>query len=163
MAEYNDAKRQKLLHLSSVMNRLPNMSKSALTAFLKLAHEEELPTGNRHDLQRAASMIGNEKTPYGDLIKTLTVDSDKGPLSFDIACPFAMLHTAATRRHMSSLMQEGIASAPPTPETPWELILYQDEVTVGNVLRHDNPRKVQAMYYSFIQFPAAAMHKDRSI
>ena len=35
---------------------------------------------------------------------------------------------------------------------PWNLILYHDEITPGNVLRPDNKNKIMAIYFSFIEF-----------
>ena len=47
-----------------------------------------------------------------------------------------------------SLLQQ----RPNTPDTPWRLVLYSDEITPGNQVAHKNPRKTWAIYYSFLEF-----------
>jgi hypothetical protein len=51
---------------------------------------------------------------------------------------------------------------PPSPETPWSLILYSDEVTPGNPLATHNKRKFHAIYWSFLEFGANALCREET-
>ena len=42
-------------------------------------------------------------------------------------------------------------AAHPSHVKPWRLIVYNDEVTPGNQLAHTHPRKVQCIYFSFLE------------
>ena len=51
---------------------------------------------------------------------------------------------------------------PPTPESPWSLILYTDGVTPGDPLTPMNKRKFQACYWTFLELGANALSKEES-
>ena len=49
-----------------------------------------------------------------------------------------------------------------SPGEPLGLLLYNDEVTPGNVLAPDNKRKFNSFYFAFMKTGAAAHQNDRS-
>ena len=50
-----------------------------------------------------------------------------------------------------SQFMRALANHPCTPDSPWRLILYLDEITPGNPLRPDNKRKITALYASWLE------------
>ena len=51
---------------------------------------------------------------------------------------------------------------PPSPEQPWRLIYYADEVVLGNPLSNENRRKVWVVYFSFLEFGAIILPQERA-
>ena len=51
---------------------------------------------------------------------------------------------------------------PSDPEHPWRLVLYSDEVVPGNVIAHDNQRKVWVMYWSLLEFGPLLLSREES-
>ena len=49
-------------------------------------------------------------------------------------------------------MERLFDAKPPSAEHPWHVLLYSDEVTPGNQLSPANSRKIQAIYWSFLEF-----------
>ncbi len=68
----------------------------------------------------------------------------------------------ATCTAFNGLLSSGKAAKPPTAENPWSLILYSDEVTPGNVLATQNLRKIQVVYFSFLELGAQALAREDS-
>jgi hypothetical protein len=67
--------------------------------------------------------------------------------------PHALIHLAFSRGGgFHDLMIRAMLVRPPTPDEPWHLILYSDEVTPGNQLSHANLRKVWVVYFSWVEF-----------
>ena len=50
-------------------------------------------------------------------------------------------------------LQAVYAKHPGTPEQPWQIILSEDELVPGALLRLDNKRKALCHYLSFMEFP----------
>ena len=60
---------------------------------------------------------------------------------------------------LSRFMCSAFAARVPTPASPWRLVLAEDELTPGMLLRQDNKRKTLAHYVSFLEFgPKARKH-----
>ena len=51
---------------------------------------------------------------------------------------------------------------PSTPEAPWTLLLYSDEVTPGNPLATLNNRKIRAVYWSFLELGENALSREEA-
>ena len=49
---------------------------------------------------------------------------------------------------------------PSNPMNPWRLIVYNDEVTAGNVMKSDNKRKATAFYFSFHEYGLSLRSED---
>ena len=60
-------------------------------------------------------------------------------------------HELLMSRHMET---------PSSPEAPWRLALYCDEVVPGNALSSDNQRKIWAFYASFLEFGAVELAQE---
>ena len=77
-----------------------------------------------------------------------------------LAHPLALMWSALTSsQSFNDFFDSRVKDNPPSPEKPWRLILYNDEVTPDNPLGTDNKRKLQAVYFSFLEFGANALSK----
>ena len=141
----------KLRRLNAFRRSVPHVSASALSAVLDEVSRSGVPElHSRWDLGRATQQDLLQDTPYGQVLDAIQVKSKAGEdILFPIVNPHAHIHTAfSSGGGFQKLLKERLIAAPPTPETPWRLILYSDEVVPGNVLSHDNRRKVWVVYYS---------------
>ena len=151
MADRRNAKLQKL---EQFRRNLPHISASALAAVLATAEKEGIPERHsRHDIRHARDNECNIATPFGPLIQELDLVSNTGGrIKLNVLHPLAVLWSAVyTCTAFRDLFLARLEEKPSTYETPWSLIIYSDEVTPGAALSHDNLRKVQTVYYSFLE------------
>ena len=67
--------------------------------------------------------------------------------------PFAFLWTAfKAGGSFHGLVSAALTASPCSPDRPWRLCLYSDEISFGNQLAVVNVRKAWAMYFSFLEF-----------
>jgi len=155
----------KLRRLDSLRRRLPHISGSGLAAFIQDVKEHGVPDvpSGRPALKEAADLQLNTPTPYGPIIASVTVkDTNEADLQLPTINPLALLYTAfESADPFSELVVERMAIYKPSPETPWRLLLYGDEITPGDVLSHDNMRKGWALYFSFLEFGAMMLANER--
>ena len=72
-----------------------------------------------------------------------------------------MLHLATERGgEFATFLERKYDEQPCSPEDPWNLVFYADEITPGSALKADNLRKIQAVYWSFLEFGGAALAKE---
>ena len=76
--------------------------------------------------------------------------------------PFALLHKATALDGFAALMDRRLVEVPPSPEAPWRIVLYTDEVTPGNQLLMDNLRKMWVAYLSFLELGPAALADENA-
>lgn len=131
------------------------VSQSGLAGVLRLIREKGVPTAvSRRSVKRSRQDSTQLNTAYGPLIKSFNC---KGEI-VEYIDPAALLsHTCVTCHGFSSFMETKLREHPSDLCNQWGLIIYLDEVSPGNQLRHDNRRKIYAVYYSFVQFGAAAL------
>ena len=87
----------------------------------------------------------------------------EGQVPLRMVHPFAFMWKAfATCCSFALLMNTCLARTPCTPETPWSLVFYSDEVTPGDALVHDNRRKLQVVYFSFLEFGPSVLAREDS-
>jgi hypothetical protein len=55
-----------------------------------------------------------------------------------------------------------LAQHPSSPEKPWHLVLYADEVVPGNQIGNSNERKIWVVYFSWLEFGMQALCKEES-
>ena len=58
------------------------------------------------------------------------------------------------------LILQMFLNRPPTADAPWDLIIYADEATPGNILRVDNRRKLLAFYTAVKQLGPLALKSE---
>ncbi len=85
-------------------------------------------------------------TPYGPLV---TVVEDILPgMKLAIQNPAAFLHMACEREGFANLMRATMQKHP----FPWTIVLYADGISPADALAKHDQRKLQAVYYSFLEF-----------
>ena len=147
-----------LQRLNDFRSRTPWVSQAALSSILTAAKRAELPSLNRRaQIRRARDDVVNTMTPYGKVHKTIVVPSTSVEnVVVEVQCPWAMFWLLCrTSQSWSSLVARTLDSHDGQPNSvtnPWGLVLYNDEITMGNQLRKDNRRKVEGFYWSIFNF-----------
>ena len=148
--------RVKRMRLDRFRRKIPHVSQSALAAIIDAAHNNELPELGSTQQQRLAR---NEQmslpTHYGPIeqVLELTPAPPYRTANIRIACPMAFLHAAV--RNGGSFAEFLFArheQTPSSPERPWGMFLYGDEVDPGLELAARHMRKTWAFYYSCWEF-----------
>ena len=127
------------------------VSQSALANIVQeLKKDPDTTLSSRRGIKRAREDAVNFETPYGKLMIDIalklpaTKKEKETTFSFPFVNPWALLwHYCNVSEEYSKFLTkrhglEGFSQA-----HRWDIILYGDEVSAGNVLRHDNKRKCQ--------------------
>ena len=126
---------------------------NAVTNLLKKAREEGIPDhlseSTQHRYRRA---LCARKTNYGELVEMLDIPPTSEADQIAIQNPFAMLHFAVQESAMAEVFLNALeAYGDPSPEKPWRLIFYHDEVGISPLANVD-ARKTLSVYWSFLEF-----------
>ena len=150
--------------LNAFRRRLPHCSASALGAILQAVKDTGLPEGGvgRGALRDARDYQCNEETSYGSLIEHIWVKTSTGEWhAIPICNPFAFLLVAVRDCcQFNSFLLARLQDHPSTPDNPWTLLIYSDEVTPGNPLATMNNRNFHAVYWSFLQLGSNALSNE---
>ena len=138
------------------------MTNSALEAIVRENKREPLPdSATRNEIRDARDDFVQKRTNYGPL--HVTVDAPLltgGVVQIEIASPLALLHYAAAHsRGFSQLVRSTVEHDRPTGASPWEVVVYADEVTPGNVIGVAH-RKAWVVYFSVANFPYFALSDE---
>ena len=119
---------RKHARLQELRAKLPYVSQSALAAVLKhLTLEDTETASNRDDLRNARDAYARIATPYESTHQSIEVEGCGK--NVEIQHPLAMLyHMSATSPCMARLIRKTAAAIPCTPEKPWRVLIYFDEV-----------------------------------
>ena len=151
----------KLARLGRLRRNLPHMSQSALTAVLREAQREPLPrVSRRDDLRFVRNAVADQSTPYGTVHTQVPLAREDGSIwLLECQCLWAMLYaTAKWSSGFSRLIASTLARCgPSTPQNPWKLAIYCDEVDPGDPLSSTHGRKFQAVYWSLLTFGLAVL------
>ena len=141
-------------------------SKASIARVLKLLQQRGLLLDEglgcedeERQLTAAASHHARAKTPYGLVVQTLGLEMCDGSIySWDIVNPFAYIwYLAQMCPQFADVMLEAVAR---TADGMLSLLLYWDELVPSNPLRPDEARKVFAVYYAFLEWPAWMLHNS---
>ena len=101
-------------------------------------------------------------TAFGQVLVNMTFFKPNGEeMKLPILHPAAMLACAAQScEAFARFFGECVDRDFPTAMKPWRMMLYSDEISPGNQLKHCNRRKTQTIYYSFMEFQAAALGSE---
>eukprot|EP00971_Amphidinium_carterae_P350458 6491556-Amphidinium_carterae.1 len=128
----------KLHSVQSLRASLPHISQNALAAILKAAAENPLPTGSRTTIREARDLHAKQETPYGSLHSYIDCPLDEpvgATMRLEVQNPMSMLFYLCLNSHsFGAMVQKTHAENPSTPEKPWNMILYSDEISPGNQL-----------------------------
>lgn len=160
----NPQRNAKLRRLGDMRSRLPFVSQSALAAMCKMAKDdpESIPKISQpRNVRDARDLISCQQTPYGDMLeRRVLVLRAGGTVPVMFANPLAMLYVAAKERHFADLLRRTAAAVPPSVGSPWDMCVYNDEITPGNVKKSVNERKLAGVYWSFLDFGPHACSKE---
>ena len=158
-----DTREAKLRRLNAFRRSLPHISASALSAVLTEVDKSGIPDAHcRSSMKRATALLINEVTPYGPMLVDLPIKLKNGKMSSMLAVQPAAMLTMAVKQGggFATLLEDRLAAFPSSPERPWRLILYTDEVVPGNALSHDNRRKVWVVYFSFLELGQSILSRE---
>ena len=151
----------KVRRIVELRGRLPYVSHTAFAAVCHVAQTEPLPIVSRSSVRKARDAVACQQTPYGPLMKTVSVTTTDGePYMFWVVCPVALLWAAAQKHYFGRLLKRTFLRCPPSPARPWSMFLYNDEVTPGNPKKADNLKKMQVVYWSLKEFLADGLSKE---
>ena len=141
------------------------MSASAMSAFCKDVEKHGMPElHDRKDFYDAANDFLNEQTPYGPVVVEIEVPSATidGEFKVWVPNPLAFLYLAYKQGgSFTALVNTICAIHPPSPDAPWGLVFYSDEVVPGKELSHNNQRKVWMGYFNFLELFSISFTKKR--
>ena len=125
----------KLARLEAFRRSKPSCSASAMSAILQDMARNGLPElSNRKAFREARNAVMDKFTPFGPTLQhIIVIDKSDTPMQIPIADPFATLWTFINEgsptdvnagfRH---LLKQRLLEQPPSPDEPWNLILYTD-------------------------------------
>ena len=148
------------------LGRKVHLTQRALVQVLKeLGSWEELPTASRRKLKRAraAETASRSTSAFGNVMQDFTFRRENGE-----EAQIPVLHPAATLTYVrqrssaysADFLAGRLAQHPSSAHRPWRLILYSDEVSPGNQLKHHNARKTQTIYCSWFELGPQALSAD---
>ena len=150
-----ESKPEKIARLQSLKARLPHVSQSALASLLAIAQREKLPEVKyRQEVRDARDLTVKITTLYGPLHQKIPVLTKSGTyVDVEIAHPFAMLqHVCKVSELFANCLVRTVAKVPNNLRDPWNLLVYTDEVTLGNQLAYRNARKFHTVAFSVVEF-----------
>lgn len=132
------------------------VSQSGLSSVLKQIREHGLPSSDsRQSIKRAREEAVRVETTHGCIFNKATfphVKPSAEPIVIEYIQPAALLSHMVSSTEFGEYMMKLLSDNAPSHETPWGIAVYADEVSPGNQLKHDNKRKVWALYWSLCQF-----------
>ena len=157
----------KYQRLEAFRRRLPHVTASALSAIIQDIDKHGLPgLSNRRDMMNARNVLANSMTPYGPIQQTLMlrgVNAANPAVPLLVNNPLAMLwQTCHSCAGFGKLLKRTHAATPSTQEQPWNLLLYSDEIVPGNPMAPTPTRKIQTIYFSFMEFGSIVLCKEEA-
>ena len=133
----------------SLRQRLPQISQLALSALLKISPRDRQI---------------REATRYGPLHQVIEVPTtDDMFLKVEVQHPLAMLCVAVPKSaYMSEVFRSALAKYPCSQHQPWDMVVYNDEVTPGSPLAHYNARKSETFYWTCLQFGSHVLSNENA-
>ena len=126
----------------------------------KLSKEEAV---SRSSIKRAREFeMESHTTRYGKICfdKELTGVSEL-TLKVTLVNPVSLLvYLLENNMALQQIFRERLEIHPCNQSTKWNLIVYYDEVVLGNVLRRQNNRKLCVFYFSYLEFGQALLSKE---
>ena len=157
----------KLRKLNEFRRSMPHCSSSALGKILGAVKDHGLPTDgslNRDLFRNARDEQCNELTPFGPMLQQISlIGKDGAALQMHVAHPAAVLWKAVKEcKPFRAFLLLMLQKNPSSPDSPWHLLLYSDEVVPGNPLACLNRRKFHAIYWTFLELGVNALSHEES-
>ena len=140
-------------------------SKTCVATVLQTLQQRGLLTdselGREHELREltcASHAHADAQTPYGPVVQDIPLEMNDGSTyKWEFCHPFAFIYYLTLK---CSQFADMMARALATSAGILSLVLYGDEFTPGNALRHDSGRQVFSFYYAFLEWPTWILHKS---
>ena len=159
-------RKESLLELDSFRRKMPHASQSALSTILLEIQRVGIPdVVTRNAMREARELKADTMTPHGPLHVWRDIppaNPSDPPQRIRLAHPLAMLWLAyATCAGFAAFIDAVHDPNPSSVDRPWNLVLYADEVHPGDQIGGKKARKLQAVYFSLLEFGCAALsHED---
>ena len=136
------------------LGRTAHVTQSGLSHLLRSIDNEGLPSAySRTSQYRGRRKTCAELTPYGSLTETVTV----GHLPIGVQNPFSMIHMCCSHAEgFAKLMRNTLSRVQP----PWSIVIYADGITPQDPLSKTDERKIDTVYWSFLEFADALCHEE---
>lgn len=131
-----------------------HISQSTLSRVMSDLRENGIPDQtSKTTVRRARTAVACVGTPFGPVLTSIPARLNNGK---EFLVPFqhpmaAIHHAVSTSSHFSEMLAEALRRSPSSPDRPWRLLTYMDEISPGNKLGKDNMRKLWAVYWSFYE------------
>ena len=155
----------KLRKLNDIRRKLPHMTASAMSALLDECTHHGIPElHSRHDMGKSTQAEIARHASYGTLLpNTILVDKQGAEANMLMINPLSLLQAAFGQGgSYTELVMDTLRKHPNSPDQPWALAVYCDEVVPGNVISHDNKRKVWVGYASFLEFGQINLSREEA-
>lgn len=164
MASSSSTSRTDSRRILESIGRNSFVTQRGLAAVLDEINEFGMPDAtSRSTINRARTHeLFDVDTPYGKVIRRSVIMNAMGsPLSFYTIDPRACLHHfGACSANFKSFLLRRLRAHPCSPDKPWNIVIYNDEIVNGNPLRHEILRKLQSFYFSFREFGPRALSSE---
>ena len=102
----------------------------------------------RKHIASSAAQLGEEQTPFGTVVQTMMLNISP-PFKWTFIHPLALVYMLSTRsRRFSELMKRTIDQF-----GTLSIVLFVDEIRPGNILRPDQGRATQNLFWCFAELP----------
>ena len=151
----------KLRRLHYLGKKLPHMTASALAGVLEEVQKHgAIDLHQRKHIREATHKELSKYDEYGPMFCEVALEGEQ-PCTATIVNLHALLFAAFGQGGgFYKLLKDTMQKTPPTPHSPYQLILYSDEVVPGNVLSADNRRKCWLVYASIAQFGSEVLSQE---
>ena len=144
------------------------VSQNALGEILTWAKQNpdtlaELGT-SRASIKRAREDACDIVTSYGKLLQEMSLRGKNGnEIKVAYLAPAAMLqHAASSCEKFGQCLGKVLEGRLSSVERPYTIVIYSDEVSPGNQLKHTNRRKLQVLYWSLQELGPLRLSSESS-
>ena len=144
---------------------MPYVSQSALESIAADIRRYGLPElTSRRDMYEASNVALAEYNTFGELLVKVPLHGTEKEMVDSLAVNLLSYIDAATsQKGYQLLVDKTLALRPSTPEDPWNLVLYADEVDPGDpVAPRAHTRKIWSFYFSFLEFGEHVLSKEEA-
>lgn len=167
LLKYRDMERKaKLQKLNHFRRAVPFVSQRALEAIFELVRKDGLPELQlKKHMHETTEATFAERSQYGELVTTHTLVGINGANTKCVGVnPLSYMHAAFSQGgSYTDLACRTLSQKGCSPEKPWQLIVYTDEIDPGDPLApRGHTRKVWSFYFAFVEFGLHALSKEEA-
>ena len=142
------------------LGRDHHISHAALEGLLKELSAEDLPEAfSSRTQQRHRQKEAYQQTTFGPLCQCIKVETDEGLEHVWVQHPFGFLEAACKR---SEPFRRLLTRVLDRTRNTVRLVAYSDEITPGNPLKEVNGRKLEAIYWSILDFQFPTLSNEQA-